>query len=218
VIHTKRPDVLIPARLAVCGYVVPWAYIDRVGFAAFNQRPLGSGPLRFVSWTRGDRCVLEANPDYWAGRLDLDRVVFRFVPSPAARVEALLHGDADLITQLSPEHGERVASHPSTRVAGAPYAGLYVLAVNAWVAPLNHPLVRQALSLAIDRETMVKELWRGRALLPSRSPEGTITTTRRCHRSHTLPRRRGIGSVGPATAASPSSSRRRWATLRTTRS
>ena len=60
-------------------------------------------------------------------------------PSPAARVDALLHGDADLITQLSPEHGERVASHPSTRVVGAPYAGLYVLAVNVWVAPLNQP-------------------------------------------------------------------------------
>ncbi len=167
VIHTKRPDALMPARLAVCGYVVPWGYIDRVGFTAFNQRPLGSGPLRFVSWTRGDRCVLEANPDYWDGRLDLDRVAFRFVPSPAARVEALLHGDADLITQLSPEHVERVASHPSTRVVGAPYAGLYVLAVNAWVAPLNQPLVRQALSLAIDRETIVKELWRGRGLVPS---------------------------------------------------
>jgi peptide/nickel transport system substrate-binding protein len=50
---------------------------------------------------------------------------------------------------------------------GAPYAGLYVLMVNVWVAPLNHPLVRQALSLAIDRETIVKELWRGRGLVPS---------------------------------------------------
>ena len=167
VIHTKRPDVLIPARLAGWGHVVPWAYIDRVGFTGFNQRPVGTGPLRFVSWTKGEQCVLEANPDYWGGRLDLDRVVFRPVPGPAARVDALLHGDADLITQLSPEHGERVASNPSTRVVGAPYAGLYVLAVNVWVAPLNQPLVRQALSLAVDRDAIVKEIWRGRGLVPS---------------------------------------------------
>ena len=113
---------------------------------------MGTGPLRFLSWTKGDQCVLEANPDYWDGRLDLDRVVFRPVPGPAARVEALLHGDADLITQLSPEHSQRVASNPSTRLVGAPYAGLYVLAVNVWVAPLNQPLVRQALSLAVDRD------------------------------------------------------------------
>jgi peptide/nickel transport system substrate-binding protein len=167
VIHTKRPDVLIPARLAGWGHVVPWAYIDRVGFTGFNQRPVGTGPLRFASWTKGEQCVLEANPDYWDGRLDLDRVVFRPVPGPAARVDALLHGDADLITQLSPEHSRRVASNPSTRLVGAPYAGLYVLAVNVLVAPLNQPLVRQALSLAVDRDAIVKEIWRGRGLVPS---------------------------------------------------
>ena len=167
VIHTKRPDVLIPARLAAWGFVVPWTYIDRVGFTGFNRHPMGTGPLRFVSWSKGDSCVLEANPDYWGGRLDLDRVIFRPAPDPLVRVEALLRGDADLVTQLSPPHGERVAAHPATRVVGAPYAGLYVLAVNALTAPLNHPLVRQALSLAIDRDTIVKEIWRGRGVVPS---------------------------------------------------
>lgn len=167
VIHTKQPDRLIPAKLAFRGPIVPWAYIDRVGFTVFNQRPVGTGPLRFVSWTKGDRCVLAANPDYWGGRLDVDRVVVRPVPEPGARVEALLRGDADLITRLPPDLGERVASHPSTRVVGALYAGLYVLLVNVWVSPLNDPLVRQALSLAIDRGTIVKGLWRGRGLVPS---------------------------------------------------
>jgi peptide/nickel transport system substrate-binding protein len=167
VIHTRRPDVLIPARLAGWGHIVPWTYIDRVGFTGFNRRPVGSGPLRFVSWTKGEQCVLEANRDYWDGGLDLDRVVFRPVPAPAARMDALLRDDADLITQLSPEYGERVASHPSTRVVGAPYAGLYVLAVNVRVAPLNQPLVRQALSLAVDRDAIVKDIWRGRGLVPN---------------------------------------------------
>src|SRR5262245_26455936 len=167
VVHTRQPDVLLLARLAFTGHIVPRAYIDRVGYTVFNQRPMGSGPLRFVSWTQGDRCVLEVNPDYWGGRLDLDRVVFRPVPAPEARVDALLRGDADLITGLTPEHVDRVAMHPSTRVASALYAGLYVLAVNTLVAPLNDPLIRQALSLAIDRDTIVKELWRGRGLVPN---------------------------------------------------
>jgi peptide/nickel transport system substrate-binding protein len=111
--------------------------------------------------------VLDANADYWEGRLDWDRVVFRPVPDPGARVAALLRGDVDLITGLSPEHVERVSRHPATAVVGTPYAGLHVLAVNVWVAPLNQPLVRQALSLAIDRDTIVKELWRGRGLVPN---------------------------------------------------
>jgi peptide/nickel transport system substrate-binding protein len=52
-------------------------------------------------------------------------------------------------------------------VASVLYAGLYVLAVNVWVSPLSDPLIRQALSLAVDRDTMVKELWRGRGVVPN---------------------------------------------------
>ena len=168
IIRTRWPDPLLPARLASCaGAIVPWAYMDRVGFKAFNERPVGSGPLRFVSRSRGDQCVLDANVDYWDGRVDVDRVVIKAVPDDTRRVDLLLRGGADLIVGLAPEHGLRVAADPSTQVAGVLYAGLYVLAVNVWVAPLNDPLIRQALSLAIDRETIVKELWRGRGLVPS---------------------------------------------------
>jgi peptide/nickel transport system substrate-binding protein len=52
-------------------------------------------------------------------------------------------------------------------VAGALYAGLYVLCVNSKRPPLDNPLVKQALSLAIDRELIVKELWKGRGVVPS---------------------------------------------------
>jgi peptide/nickel transport system substrate-binding protein len=168
VIHTRWPDPLMPARLASCaGAMVPWAYMDRMGFKAFNEHPIGSGPLRFASRSRGDQCVLDANPDYWDGRVDVDRVVFRSVPDSERRVDQLLRGATDLIAPLAPEHVRRVAADPSTQVAGVLYAGLYVLAVNVWVAPLQDPLIRQALSLAIDRETIVKELWRGRGLVPN---------------------------------------------------
>ena len=168
IIHTRWPDLLMPARLASCaGAIVPWRYIDRVGFKVFNEHPLGSGPLRFVSRSKGDRCVLDANRDYWGGRVDVDRVVFRSVPDPERRVDLLLRGAADLIVPLAPEDGRRVVSDPATQVAGVLYAGLYVLAVNVWVPPLNDPLIRQALSLAIDREGILKEFWRDRGVVPN---------------------------------------------------
>jgi len=168
IIHTRSPDLLVPARLASCaGGMVPWAYIDRVGFKGFNERPVGSGPLRFVSRTKGDLCLLDANPDYWGGRIDVDRVVFKAVPDHGRRVDLLLRGGADVIAPLAPEHSARVAAHPSTVVAGVLYAGLYVLAVNVWAPPLNDPTIRQALSLAIDRPTILKEFWRDRGVVPS---------------------------------------------------
>lgn len=167
-IHTKKPDPLLPARLAFYGgQIVPKRYLERVGPDEFNRNPVGTGPVRFGSWTKDDKTVLEANPDYWGGRIDVDRVIFRPIPETAARVAALLKGEVDAMVLLTPDHFDRVNQHPTTRAVGALYAGLYVLAVNSKVPPLNNPLVKQALSLAIDREAIVKELWRGRGIVPN---------------------------------------------------
>ena len=168
VITTKKPDPLLAARLAFYGgQVVPKKYLESVGSDAFNAKPVGSGPVRFTSWVKDDRAVLEANPDYWGGKIDMDRWIMRPIPETAPRIAALLKGEVDAITQLPPDQEERVAGNASTRVAGALYAGLYVLAVNSKRPPLDNPLVKQALSLAIDRESIVKELWRGRGVVPN---------------------------------------------------
>jgi peptide/nickel transport system substrate-binding protein len=167
IIHTKKPDPLLPARLAFYGgQIVPKKYLESVGNDAFNAKPVGTGPVRLASWTKDDRAVLDANPDYWGGKIDVDRVVFRAIPETAPRIAALQKAEVDVITQLPPDHYERVNQGP-TQVAGALYAGLYVLAVNSKRPPLDNPLVKQALSLGIDRALIVKELWRGRGIVPS---------------------------------------------------
>jgi peptide/nickel transport system substrate-binding protein len=148
------------------GQIVPKKYLESVGAEQFNAKPIGTGPVRFQSWTKDDKFVLDANPDYFGGKPDFDRLVVRPIPETAARIAALLKGEVDIITQLPPDHGERVNTG-NTRVAGALYAGLYVLAVNSKVPPLDNPLVKQALSLAVDRELIVKELWRGRGIVPN---------------------------------------------------
>src|SRR6266581_2607395 len=167
-IHTKKPDPLLPGRLAFYGgQIVPKKYLESVGPDTFNAKPVGTGPVRFVSWTKDDKAVFDANPDYWGGKSDFDRMIFRSVPETAPRIASLLKGEVDIITQLPPDQDERVIGNASTRMVGALYAGLYVLGVNSTRPPLDNPLVKQALSLAIDREAIVKELWRGRGIVPS---------------------------------------------------
>src|SRR6266481_2261032 len=168
VVHTKKPDPLLPARLGFYGgQMIPKKYVETVGPDAFNAKPVGTGPVRFVSWVKDDKLVLEANPDYWGGRVDFDRLTVRAIPDMAPRVAALLKGEVDLITQVPPDQGERIKANAGTVVSGALYGGLYVLAVNSKRPPLDNPLVKQALSLAVDRESIVKELWRGRGVVPS---------------------------------------------------
>jgi peptide/nickel transport system substrate-binding protein len=166
--HTKQPDPLMPARLAFYGgHIMPKRYFEAVGAETFNLKPVGSGPVKFVEWIKDERVVFDAFRDYWDGKIDADRVIFRPIPETAPRIAALLKGEVDLITKLPPDHVDRVARHPTTKVAHALYAGLYVLAVNSKVPPLNDPKVKQALSLAIDREAILKELWRGQGIIPN---------------------------------------------------
>src|SRR5262249_37996185 len=118
------------------------------------------------SWTKDGKRVQEANPDYWGGRVDFDRLTVRALPEMAPRVAALLKGEVDLITQVPPDQGERVKSNPTTTVSGALYGGLYVLAVNSKRPPLDNPLGKQALSAASDRGATVKGLGGGGGVVP----------------------------------------------------
>jgi peptide/nickel transport system substrate-binding protein len=167
-IMTKQPDPLMPARLAFYGgQIIPAAYFQQAGPDGFNAKPVGSGVVKFVEWVKDDRLVLAANNEYWGGAPDFDKVTFKPIPENQPRLAALLAGQADLALKLIPDQVEQLKGNDQVRVEGAPYAGLYVLVVNAKVAPLDNPKLKQALSLAIDREGIVKSLWRGQGTVPN---------------------------------------------------
>jgi peptide/nickel transport system substrate-binding protein len=165
---TKQPDPLLPARLAFYGgQIMPRGYFNQVGADEFNRKPVGSGVVKFVEWVKDDRLVLEANKEYWGGAPDFDRITFKPIPEAAARVASLLAGEADFITKVPSDQVQRLETNERARPEGAFYAGLYVLAVNSGVKPLDNPKVKQALSLAIDRDAIIKSLWRGQGIVPN---------------------------------------------------
>jgi peptide/nickel transport system substrate-binding protein len=168
VFHTKQPDALLPARLAFYGgQIVPKKYVEQAGADTFNAKPIGTGPIKLVSWTKDDKAVFDANPDYWGGKIDVDRIVLRSIPEVQPRVAALLKAEIDAMVNLTADHWDRVNQSPTTYGKSALYAGLYVMGVNSKVPPLNNPLVKQAMSLSVDREAIVKELWRSRGVVPN---------------------------------------------------
>src|SRR5258707_2226038 len=125
VIHTKKPDPLLPARLAFYGgQILPKKYLESVGSDSFNAQPVGTGPISFNSWVKDDKAVFDANAGYWGGKIDVDHWIVRAVPETVPRVAALLKGEVDIITQLPPDQEDRVKANASTRVEGALYAGL----------------------------------------------------------------------------------------------
>ncbi len=81
--------------------IIPKHYVEQVGDEEFAKAPIGSGPYRFVSWTKDEEIVLEAFEDYYEGRPAIDKVIFKVIPESSARVAALEAGQVDLITAVS---------------------------------------------------------------------------------------------------------------------
>lgn len=134
--------------------------------ARCNRAPVGTGPFRFVSWEAGRRIVLAANEDYWGGRPLIDTLEFQVIPSQETTLQALLAGEIDYAS-LSPVQWEAHARDPSfaRRFATVQYLPLFFYYI-AWRSDGSNPffadpLVRRAMTLALDREGYVKNVWRG---------------------------------------------------------
>ncbi len=183
VIVTKQPDPLLAARTAFyAGQIMPKDYFTKVKDDEFNAKPVGTGPVRFTSWVKDDRMILDANADYWGGKLAVNQIIFRPLPELSARIAALLKGEVDIITKIPPDQVERIAKAPTTKIEGVLYGGLYCLSVASQKPPMDNKALRQAMSLAIDRETIVKELWRGQAAVPN-----SLVVKGDAHHDPTLP-------------------------------
>ena len=133
---------------------------ERLGQAAFNQHPVGNGPFRFVQHAQNDRWVFEANPDFPAGlgRPYLSRLVLRIIPEPTAMVTALLTGEADMITAAGAPAYKQLAGRADVRRIQRPTRQISIIAWNGRRPGLRDPRVRLALSLAIDRRTILDAL------------------------------------------------------------
>jgi peptide/nickel transport system substrate-binding protein len=127
------------------------------------------GPYKFVSFTAGQEMVLERNPDYWGEKPKWDKVTLRFLPDPAARTAALLAGDVDVIGSVPPEFVERIRADDRFAIhTGPSMRTMYVSMDKAAddktafafandgtplkVNPFKDKRVREAMSLAIDRD------------------------------------------------------------------
>jgi peptide/nickel transport system substrate-binding protein len=165
---TRQPDALLPARLACHGgQIVPKTYVERVGPGEFGKHPIGTGPFRFSAWAQNEQLILERFEGYWGGPPGVERAIFRPRPEPARRMADLLAGEADLVTNVPADQIDAIDRSGRARVDGALLNGLHVLAVNSRVPPLDNPLVKQALSLAIDRDTIIKSIHRGQGVVPN---------------------------------------------------
>jgi peptide/nickel transport system substrate-binding protein len=161
VIRLKQPEGFFLFNLAMgdTSIVAP----ESAGSNATN--PVGTGPFRFASWTRGDRLVLEKNPAHRnAADVALERVTFRFIADPAAAAAAMLAEEVDAFPGFpAPELLPQFEADPRFRVVVGSTEGEVILALNNAKAPFTDIRVRRAISHAIDRQAIIDGAMYGRA-------------------------------------------------------
>lgn len=127
-----------------------------------STKPVGAGPMKLASWNRGSEIVLEANANYWRGAPAVDKVTLKIIGDNSARAQAFEAGDLDVIqSPLSPQDITRLAA--DDRFGNVKMAGLGVtyLNFNTKDPLLAEPKMRQALSMLVDQQTIVNDIYQG---------------------------------------------------------
>ncbi|NNE09552.1 MAG: hypothetical protein HKN20_13405 [Gemmatimonadetes bacterium] len=139
--------------------------INEIPTHPFHRNPVGTGPFKFVKWEPQQSIELEANESFFLGRPPLDRVVFKVVPSQTNLVTQLRTGDIDFYPKLRPEAYEDLQDVDHLRKLQIPSRVYYYLGWQNASPFFSDRNVRRALTMAIDRESIVKNLVKGRGAI-----------------------------------------------------
>ena len=157
VLHLFKPSAALQADLALFAFGIVPSNFAGMTEADFGQHPIGTGAFTLSQWDRGTRVVLQRNPHYWQkGRPFLGRVELIGVPDDNNRITQVLAKQVDVAANpLWPELG-RLESASGVHVGQYALARVDELRLNTQKAPFNDIRVREAVSLAIDRQALVK--------------------------------------------------------------
>jgi len=157
-IKTKAPLGTMLPNLTLLS-IVPVAKVDQPSF--FQNKPIGSGAFRVVSYQPDNELVLEANAAYWGPAPGVKTLQFKDIPEVAARVTALITGEIDLTYNLPPDQIATLQQNREIRVTSTPSFRYYQIWMNIKREPFTDKRVRQAMAYALDVDTMVATLMKG---------------------------------------------------------
>ncbi|KAA3518375.1 ABC transporter substrate-binding protein [Agrobacterium vitis] len=167
----KAPDSTLLAQLSDrAGMIVSPKAAKELG-ANFGSHPVCAGPFKFVERVQQDRIVLEKFADYWnKDQIFINKLTYLPIVDSTVRLANLRSGDLDMIERVAPTDAASIKSDGKLDFEQAVGVGYMAMYVNIGNGPrANNPLgkdkrLRQAFSLAIDREALNQIVFEGTAL------------------------------------------------------
>jgi len=166
--HNRTPEPVLAQRLTRNTAAI----ISRRGYEAaptwqdWARQPIATGPYRVAAFKPDTQLLLEAHDEYWGGRPPLKAIRLVEVPEMISRVNGLLAGDFDFACDLAPDQIGIVEHGGRHQVLGGLIANIRLNVFDKTHPALANPLVRRAMTHAMDRQAIIDGLWAGRTRVP----------------------------------------------------
>jgi dipeptide transport system substrate-binding protein len=162
----KEPNVAMLANLAM-----DFASIHSAEYAAmldkagkkeqFDQVPVGTGPFSFVMYQKDAVIRFKANKDYWGEKALVDDLVFAITPDPTTRYSKLKAGECHFVIAPRPADLPEMQKDKTLKVIQQPGLNIAYWSFNVLKPPLDKKEVRLALNMAIDKKSIIRDVYLG---------------------------------------------------------
>ncbi len=132
-------------------------------------QPIGTGPFRFLSWSRGKTLILSRYPGYWGGAPRLEKIIFKVMPDSPGRIMQIKNGSADMAKIQSGKEYDELALRGDIAILSQAFNSTHYLGFNTRKPPFDHKEVRTAVLHLIDKQGLVKRVFQNLAT-PAYSP------------------------------------------------
>ena len=163
------PDVTMEGRLARTGseIISKRAYLAVKDWATWARSPVAAGPFKVADFKPDQLLVLTAHDAYYGGKPTVREVRYQVVPEVSGRINGLLTGEYDFVTDIPPDQIKTIEANPKFEVVGGPVLNHRLVVFDKNHPQLADPRIRLAMALAIDRDAIVKSLWGNRTSVPA---------------------------------------------------
>lgn len=124
-----------------------------------EEKPTGTGYMKFQSRSPGEKVVVERFDEYWDGPVNLDTVTFKIVTEDASRIAELESGQSQLIQGFDVGQVERLESNPNINVLPVYNISTEFVGMNTQKGPLKDKRVRQAIGHLIDKDSIMEGIY-----------------------------------------------------------
>jgi peptide/nickel transport system substrate-binding protein len=170
-ITLKRPDYWLEGELAsMPGIIIQKSYAEKQGtnYGTPGGGIMCTGPYEFKSWSAGAGVTAVANRHYWnrAVKPKVGQIILEGVPDAASFTSGMLTGAIQGSYYFGLSNLKQLEKSSAVKVYQGPSQSTDALVISATSGPLANVRVRQALSLALDRQAIINQVYDGAALMP----------------------------------------------------